>query len=102
MEGIKLQLYKLTELVLTAKKKQVEVQSVNYKAMLWCFDKGYRIYPIPEKECKGNYECNKYRIVIERATKKRFSEKTYTNKESHDKIWNIYEQLYKKQKKSSR
>ena len=72
------------------------VNMVNNVAMSWCMEQGYKVYPIPLPICKGKYECNSYKIVVERAGKKKIGQKEYSDSESQKMIWSIYNQLYNK------
>ncbi len=83
-----------------AKKKTkdvIDVNLVNHKASSWCIENGYKIYPTPQDSCKGRSECNEYKIVIERAGKKRIGEKTYTYIQCQNKMWELYSKLYGKE-----
>jgi hypothetical protein len=79
-------------------KEEIEVNTLNYTALSWCMSNGYKIYPKPMPSCKGRGECNEYKIIIERAGKKRIGEKVYSYIECQNKIWKIYDTLYSKQK----
>ena len=64
------------------------------KAQSWCFANGYKIYILPKK---NDY---KVKIVVEHDNLKYISPVTYQNQTlASQKIWEIYEYLYKKHKK---
>ena len=82
-----------------AKKKQkeeIDISLVNHTATSWCIEQGYKVYPLPQPKCKGRKDCNEYKIVVERAGKKRIGVKTYSHIESQNTIWRIFNELYKK------
>jgi len=81
-----------------AKKQKEESQFyiVSQTAMAWCIDQGYKVYPIPSPSCKGKTDCNKYKVVVERAGKKKIGQYEYTHIGSQNIIWSIYNQLYSK------
>ena len=83
-------------------KKQILPIEVNYTAMVWCINYGYRVYPIPQESCKGRLDCNEYKILIELANKKKLGTKTYTRKETESKIWEIYSLLFNKHKQNEK
>lgn len=57
------------------------------EAQSYCFNKGYKIYPIPEGL--------DYRIQIEYKGQTKLGEKTYSKTEWYDAIWELYERIYK-------
>lgn len=72
-------------------------QTLNYKASAWCFDNGYKIYPIPSKKCDG--KCSEFYIVIQRGRSKKVSDKIYKGVDAQNRIWEIYDWLYNKHSK---
>ena len=56
------------------------------EAQSYCFNKGYKIYPIPEGL--------DYRIQIEYKGQTKLGEKTYSKTEWYDAIWELYDRIY--------
>ena len=77
-------------------KEELEVNIVSQVAMAWCIEQGYKVYPIPLPPCKGRKDCQKYKVVVKRAGKKKIGQNEYTNIGSQNIIWSIYNQLYSK------
>jgi ketosteroid isomerase-like protein len=73
-------------------KKKLEEIYVDHTAQVFCFRKGYRVYPQP---CKGGYQ-----IFVELADKKVVINATYTDKEVYNEIWKIYTKLKRKNENS--
>jgi len=82
------------------KKLQTKYKNYNYEAMLWCFDRGYKIYPVPSDKCYG--VCKKFNLVVEFGGKKNKGSKIYSDKEWSDAIWGVYEFLYNKNAKNNK
>ena len=59
-------------------------------AQKWCFENGYRIYPIVNEAG--------YKLVIEYKGQKRTGQLVYTKDEWVDGIWKLYSQIYGKNK----
>jgi len=74
------------------KKLKKKYKNYNYEAMLWCFDRGYKIYPVPAEKCNG--VCKKFYLMVEFAGKKNKGKKIYSDKEWSDAVWGVYEYLY--------
>lgn len=60
--------------------------SRNMKAQSYCFNKGYKIYPIPEGL--------EYRLEIDYKGQKKLGEKLYSKTEWYDAIWELYDRIY--------
>jgi hypothetical protein len=76
---------------LSALMKRLEA-SRNMEAQSYCFNKGYKIYPIPEGL--------DYRIQIEYKGQTKLGEKTYSKTEWYDAIWELYDKIYEKSSSS--
>ena len=59
-------------------------------AQKWCFENGYRIYPIVNEAG--------YKLVIEYKGQKRTGQLVYAKDEWVDGVWKLYSQIYAKQK----
>lgn len=59
-------------------------------AQKWCFENGYRIYPVIHE--------GGYRLVIEYKGQKRTGQLVYSKDEWVDGVWKLYSQIYAKQK----
>jgi hypothetical protein len=66
--------------------------SRNMEAQSYCFNKGYKIYPIPEGL--------DYRIQIEYKGQTKLGEKIYSKTEWYDAIWELYDRIYEKSSSS--
>ena len=82
--------------IVKKQKEEFKVNIVNQVAMSWCIEQGYKVYPIPLPSCKGRSDCNKYKVIVERAGKKKIGQNEYTYIGSQNIIWSIYNQLYSK------
>lgn len=61
-------------------------------AQKWCFENGYRIYPIVNEAG--------YKLVIEYKGQKRTGQLVYTKDEWVDGVWKLYSQIYEKSSSS--
>ena len=74
------------ELTKSVEKKKIAVR-YDLKAVSWCMNNGYKLYPKPIDK--------NYIIILEYKGVKAESEKIYTKNNWSDKIWQTYEHIYK-------
>tara|TARA_R110000822_G_scaffold83322_2_gene196433 strand:- start:359 stop:598 length:240 start_codon:yes stop_codon:yes gene_type:complete len=70
-------------------KKRIIIKNCNYDAMLFCFRKGFRIYP----KMFGS----KFKIFYVLGTGGQYymNGKLFTREESWQAVWDLYEKIYK-------
>lgn len=70
------------------KKKKINPR-YDLDAISWCFNNGYKAYPVPILPAQKTF-----RIVLEYKGQKKESKELYGKKEWSDKIWELYELIY--------
>ena len=71
-------------------KSQSKIERVNYEAQYFCFDNGYRIFPVT------NLQNKIYKIHIERGVDKFIDSTEYTHSNVYQGIWDMYQLIYNK------
>ncbi len=78
---------------MSKKKKNIFIKNMNYEAQSYCFNRGFEIYPVVHQ--------NKFKVYYSRAGQGKYymEGKLFDKAESFQAVWDLYEKIYKHDKK---